>query len=379
MSEYQYYEFQAVDRSLDAVAQTQLRAISSRARIAATGFVNSYDWGDLKADPLHLLEHYFDLFLYVANWGARRFAMRLPKRLVDACALQRLDLDDELVTIRTAGEHVIVDIARHELELDEFDDGEDWLPALAPLRANVLDGDLRLFGLLWLMQVQNEEAPDEAAAPLSCVGPLDGALETLAEFLCIDRDLVTAAGRGTASEASEPAAEEIDSFIREMPESEKIALLRSVYAGDNPHLRAELRRRFRRTRLADDRRERARRTAGELRADARRIAEERAQMEAAERRRREEERARARADYLGVLAKRQEGAWREVDELISERNGASYDKAAALLVDLGDVAARSGGQPGFARRLADLGGRHARKGQSIRRLRAAGLLRSEPV
>jgi hypothetical protein len=378
MSEYQYYEFQAVDRPLDAVAQTQLRAISSRARITATGFANSYDWGDLKADPLHLLERYFDLFLYVANWGARRFAMRLPKRLVDACALQRLDLDDEVVTIRTAGEHVIVDVARHELELDDFDDGEEWLPALAPLRANVLDGDLRLFGLLWLMQVENEEAPDEAAAPPFCIGPLDGALETFADFLGIDHDLVTAAGR-RASEASEPSAEEIDSFLLEMPESEKIALLRGVYAGDNPHLRAELRRRFRRTRLADDRGEGARRTAGELRADARRIAEERAQMEAAERRRREEERARARADYLGVLAKRQETAWREVDELISERNGASYDKAAALLVDLGDVAARSGGQPGFARRLADLGSRHARKGQFIRRLRAAGLLRSEPV
>ncbi len=55
MSEYQYYEFQAVDRLLDADARTKLRAISTRARITASSFVNTYNWGDLKADPLQLL------------------------------------------------------------------------------------------------------------------------------------------------------------------------------------------------------------------------------------------------------------------------------------------------------------------------------------
>ncbi len=37
MSEYQYYEFQAVDRPLDATEQTELRAMSTRARITACG------------------------------------------------------------------------------------------------------------------------------------------------------------------------------------------------------------------------------------------------------------------------------------------------------------------------------------------------------
>lgn len=35
MSEYQYYEFQAVDRPLDRTTQDALRSISSRARITA--------------------------------------------------------------------------------------------------------------------------------------------------------------------------------------------------------------------------------------------------------------------------------------------------------------------------------------------------------
>lgn len=42
MSEYQYYEFQAVDRPLSEHEMGELRACSSRATITATRFVNHY-------------------------------------------------------------------------------------------------------------------------------------------------------------------------------------------------------------------------------------------------------------------------------------------------------------------------------------------------
>src|SRR5438105_1230334 len=82
MSEYQYYEFQAIDRPLDRAAQEALRAISSRARISATSFTNHYEWGDLKGDPRKFMEHWFDLHLYLTNWCTRRLMMRLPKGFV---------------------------------------------------------------------------------------------------------------------------------------------------------------------------------------------------------------------------------------------------------------------------------------------------------
>jgi len=47
VSEYQYYEFLTIDRPLDARQQQELRALSTRARITATRFVNTYHWGDL--------------------------------------------------------------------------------------------------------------------------------------------------------------------------------------------------------------------------------------------------------------------------------------------------------------------------------------------
>jgi hypothetical protein len=42
VSEYQYDEFLAVDRSLDASTLAAVRALSTRARITATSFVNTY-------------------------------------------------------------------------------------------------------------------------------------------------------------------------------------------------------------------------------------------------------------------------------------------------------------------------------------------------
>ena len=45
VSEYQYYEFLAADRPLDENEIAELRALSTRARITPTSFVNEYHWG----------------------------------------------------------------------------------------------------------------------------------------------------------------------------------------------------------------------------------------------------------------------------------------------------------------------------------------------
>jgi hypothetical protein len=82
MSEYQYYEFTAVDRPLTISEQSELRSLSTRADISATSLVNTYEWGNFKADPRKLMERYFDAHLYLANWGTRELMLRLPKRVL---------------------------------------------------------------------------------------------------------------------------------------------------------------------------------------------------------------------------------------------------------------------------------------------------------
>jgi len=83
MSEYQYYEFVAIDRPLDDQQMAEIRALSTRASITPTSFVNTYEWGDFRGDPNVLMERYYDAFLYLANWGTRRVTFRLPLRLLD--------------------------------------------------------------------------------------------------------------------------------------------------------------------------------------------------------------------------------------------------------------------------------------------------------
>lgn len=50
MSEYQYYEFQAIDRPLTREEMAELRSCSSRASISPSRFDNEYHWGDFKGD-----------------------------------------------------------------------------------------------------------------------------------------------------------------------------------------------------------------------------------------------------------------------------------------------------------------------------------------
>jgi hypothetical protein len=72
VSEYQYYEFQALDKPLTKQQQKELRSLSSRAEITATSFVNEYNYGDFRGEPQKLMERYFDAFCYLANWGTLR-------------------------------------------------------------------------------------------------------------------------------------------------------------------------------------------------------------------------------------------------------------------------------------------------------------------
>ena len=240
MSEYQYYEFQAVDRPLDASERAELREVSSRADISATSFVNSYDWGNFKGDPRLLMERYFDLFLYLANWGSRRLSIRLPARLIDVSALERFCLDDEIANVRTVGPHAIVDIWRDEIDDGDWEDGRGRLAGLAPLRSEMMQGDLRAFYLIWLMSVEEGWIADDAKEPLAGIAPLTAPLQALADFFAIDSDLVdVAAAEGTPAptEAAQDAAED---FIRSLPEDDKVALLARLHDGD-PHIGVELR------------------------------------------------------------------------------------------------------------------------------------------
>jgi hypothetical protein len=118
------------------------------------------------------------------------------------------------------------------------------------------------------------------------------------------------------------------------------------------------------------------RTAGELRAQAEVIAEERreAARELAARGRAARERRELadRDQYLTGLAKRERQAWQRVDA-DSGKRPADYAAAVKLLVDLRDVSERKGRDATFTQRIGVLRVAHAKKPSLLARLTKAGL------
>src|ERR1700733_14715769 len=110
MSEYQYYEFQAIDRPLDEADREALRALSSRAKITATSFANGYNFGDFRGDPAKLMEHWFDLHVYYGQWGSPRLMIRWPARLIDRLRLADFIRGVNAATLRQAGANLILDV-----------------------------------------------------------------------------------------------------------------------------------------------------------------------------------------------------------------------------------------------------------------------------
>ncbi|EJB02608.1 hypothetical protein Rleg9DRAFT_1412 [Rhizobium leguminosarum bv. trifolii WSM597] len=380
MSEYQYYEFQAIDRPLNDADRRALRDLSTRARITSTSFTNSYEWGDFKGEPADLMERWFDMHLYLANWGTRRLMIRFPKRLIDE---QRVDGFLGVVDgaeLRESGENLILDILPEEPEPDDDDwgdDGSGWLAALTPLREDVLRGDLRLFYLLWLMAVQAEAVRPEVVAPLPGIGPMNGALEAFAQFFCLDADLVAAAAERPAETTSDRAmaSDAVQRFAAALPDSEKTMILTRLIEGD-PHMARELRQRALSLSAAAAATANPAPTVAELQARAGAIRDMRRRKEeewlAAERKRKEAEEARARRTRLNAIIEQGDSIWPEIEFEIERRKASGYDRAASLLMDLKTIAAKNGDTADFTRRLHSIFERHAQKERFIARLNAFG-------
>jgi hypothetical protein len=297
--------------------------------------------------------------------------MRLPARLLDRGTLEPFLCQVDWVKVWASGDNLVVDIFPDEVEpQDDWDDGSGWLAALAPLRGDVLAGDLRLFYLLWLTAVQQELVDDDELEPLPGIGPLAGPLNAFAEFFDVNPDFVQAAAE-LAGEAAAVSKDDLREALAAIFEFEKTELLLRIVDGD-PYVAAELRSRTRNTGAASM----TRRTAGELRIRAGEVAEARERADAerreAARRRQAKEAERTRRARLNALRQRGGDVWRKIDGEIERRNASGYDRAASLLFDLQALAAEEGGLDEFNCRLGSIRAAHEKKVKFIERLSRIG-------
>jgi hypothetical protein len=383
MSEYQYYEFQAVDRPLSEAQMRELRAISSRAEITPNRFMNVYEYGDFRGNPTQLMEKYFDIFVYDSNWGDRELMLRLPRSMLDV-AIANPHNTDETIATHGAGAFTIVHFHISDEEEGGYEeDSEEWLPRLLPLRDELATGDLRALYLGWLLSAQHGLIDDDEPEPPVPPGlrQLSPALKALASFLWLDEDLIAVAAEQSVHLRSRRTSRDDQlRWLSGIPAPEKDAMLLRVLEGEAVRLQLELRRRFQQATAppqavadttphrtlvqlvtaADERRE------ARQRAEAERVAQEQAQKQ--------REAAARRATYLESLKGQEEEMWRKVESLVRTTKQADYDRAVPLLQDLRDLSSLTGQQDIFTVRLRHLREQHAGKPSFIRRLDSAKLV-----
>jgi hypothetical protein len=400
VSEYQYYEFLALDRPLTTAEQAEVRALSTRARITATSFTNEYQWGDFRGSPDELMRRYYDAHLYYANWGTHRVMFRLARTLLDPEVAEQYCVEPQ-VSVSATRDHVILDMTSEDESGDWDEDLDDSLSAFVGARSELAAGDLRPLYLAWLSGFgtwehdedvfgdeddeedaeadEDDEYEDIVEPPVPAgLGSLTASQRALADFLRVDADLLDAAtGASPALPEVRDDPHALATHIAGIPAGEKDRLLGLLAADQATRARMELLRNFRRP-PGDEGNSRPRRTVTELldaAADRREQREQQAAAQrAAEQARREQQRAEARRKRLDELARDPGAAWAEAERLINTRAPAQYDAAVALLKDLHDLAKRPGEQSQeFGRRYAALREAHCRKPSLITRLDRAGL------
>lgn len=391
MSEYQYYEFAAVDQPLTAQQQAELRSRSSRAMISSGSFINEYHWGDLKGDPLDWMQRYFDAHVYSTNWGCCRLMLRLPRAALEAGELAPFIAPatassgfGQLFSAVETAEHWILDWDFNDDsgEYERFwsqDDGPGWMGRLLPLRDELLRGDPRPLYLGWLARVNRGEFDDsDLEPPLPAgLGSLTAAQQALAEFLLIDPDwLCAAAADSPAMAAQGPEDADFELWLQEQTEADLHTRVRLLLEGRALEAERSVRRAYlawqqprQATNASPERRRLAQMEARVMAVRAQRLENERLANEA--------KAAKVRAEYSAMLNRLVQEApqvWQEIDSTVERGTSSAYEKAFKLLQMLAEAMKRAGQEADFRRGLVHLLERHGRRPAWIKRLEKAGLV-----
>lgn len=382
MSEYQYYEFQAIDRPLTDDEIDDVRRLSTRAEIDEWTFTNEYHFGDFKGDPLEMMKRWYDAHLYFANWGTHTLMLRVPRSAVDVEAM-RPYCDGECLSLHLTKTHATLDFTAN-LEEPEWEEEYPRLGSFLPLREAIMAGDLRPLYLGWLAAASEGRLDDDEPEPPVPPGlnRLTAPLRTLARFLYLDDELLAVAAEGGIGEApADVTEEEVTAWVLAQPEKTKNDWLRRLVR-DDLALKGELWQQARKARRAAvpgliATAPRSRRTVRELldAAEDRNETEQRREEERrqAEREAAERKRAAEREKHLDALAAREAAAWRQVESLIQLKQPAKYDEAVTLLRDLVELARRQKRENEATDRVRALRQKHARKLSFLDRLDQAGL------
>jgi hypothetical protein len=380
MSEYQYHEWQAVDRVLSPEEQAAVNDLSSHIEVSSSRAVVTYHWSNFRHDPKQVLIKYFDAYFYLANWGSLRLMFRFPKGLLNETDIESYCID-EFITFETIGKYQVLDLDFNP------DDGGGWMEADAGLshfirlRADLLEGDYRLLYLAWLkaMTLDGDPYADEGydnddtdVATYDREPPvppglkkLSPPLRTFVQIFEIDPFLVQA-----AAEASPDLKKTLSANYRELIEhllrEECNDFLARLAEGD-PGVGLALRKRLSAFLPQERSQPAGRRTIQQLLQRA-------GQLEKAEKKRQAEAARQKHIAEMKALAAREAQVWQQVETLLDagRKIASVYDEATALLEKLKQLAEFQDKRDSFQARLQQLAQKYASRPSLIDRWKKRG-------
>ncbi len=246
MSEYQYVEFQAVDRPLNDKQLAFAERQSSRAEVSRRSLTVEYHYSDFRGDVEGLLRNGFDVFLHYANYGVREIRLRLPDGLPFEKAVWSEFVDDERLTWSkdAKGKGGILALCPyHESgELDEAWEFDQYVDAAVHIRERLMAGDLRALYLLWLCAADDDNNdPDETIEPSVPHGmaELAGPSENLLTFFGLDTLLLKAAGEGVENAPASASQDKIlEDWVRSLSTEQSKSLLTRFLVEDSQAAKA---------------------------------------------------------------------------------------------------------------------------------------------
>ncbi|TRU17046.1 MAG: hypothetical protein EWV80_22930 [Microcystis aeruginosa Ma_QC_B_20070730_S2] len=374
MSEYQYYEFQAIDRPLTQEERAAICELSSRVKPTATTASFNYSYGNFRGDPKQVLARYFDIMYYITNWGTQQLMFRFPTSLINRETIELYCIDN-YISLSFAGDWAILDWEFSQEEgFNDWIEGEGILSELIGLRQEILQQDYRGLYLAWLKAIDLSEGyididKTQLEPPLPPgLGQLSAAQKAFTEIFELDEHLlnVACASSGKLTTISEQTWQQA---ISQLSASEREDFLLRLAKGEH-NLSAKFKQKLSQLIPTSPPSNQARRTIQELLEAA---AEE---GKKAEKRRQQEAEAK-RIEELQTLAKREAQVWQQVESLIQKAQSKSYDEAVKLLVKLRDLAEYQNGLPVFQERLNRIYEQYSNRSGLKRRLQEVGLTDSK--
>jgi len=358
VSEYQYYEWQTVDRLLTEAEQEAVCKLSSHIEVSASRAVVTYSYGDFKHEPRTVLARFFDAHLYLANWGSRRLLFRFPGGLVSRDAILPYCVS-ELITFGTVSGFDILDIDLSEEEGGDWIEDEGSLSGLLSLRSDIIQGDYRSLYLAWLKaqslqegyRMQERKSPESKPPVPAGLKQLSPALKRFIQQFDVPAYLIEA-----ASEHSPALAKTVETdflpLIAQLTRDECDGFLCRFAQGDTS-AGTELKRRL--LAFAPPRP-----SAPEVRIAFDKLMKRAEAIEAEHKAYRKQEARKKHEAEMKDLAICEEDVWRQVVVQVNTKQTKGYDVAVCMLKKLAQLAEFNGSKTEFRRRVAELCERYSR-------------------